>query len=69
MYLGLNHLLNLTQNKSRKLKLKYTCPECKINVWGKPELNLMCSDCKCPLNPNIYIHLHVVISNYVNLNI
>ncbi|MFN8770863.1 MAG: SprT-like domain-containing protein [Neisseriaceae bacterium] len=50
---GAESFVNLTQNKTRKLKLKYTCPECKINVWGRPELNLMCSDCKCTLNPNI----------------
>lgn len=27
-------------------RLKYSCPGCKVNVWGKPDLNLSCGDCK-----------------------
>lgn len=30
---------------SRK-KTKYTCPECKINVWGKPNLRIRCEECE-----------------------
>jgi hypothetical protein len=30
---------------SPKNKVKYTCPECGVNAWGKPELNLRCGDC------------------------
>lgn len=26
-------------------KLKYTCPGCAANAWGKPGLALMCGDC------------------------
>ena len=26
-------------------KNKYQCPGCKVNVWGKRELNLICRDC------------------------
>jgi hypothetical protein len=26
-------------------KLKYACPECGINAWGKPELELVCKKC------------------------
>ena len=26
-------------------KLKYTCPSCAVNVWGKPGLNIRCGDC------------------------
>lgn len=29
-----------------RIKSRYSCPGCKINVWGKPELNLSCSDCE-----------------------
>ena len=29
---------------SRK-KTKYTCSNCKSNVWGKPNLNIQCLDC------------------------
>lgn len=31
-----------------KEKTKYTCPNCGVNVWGKPSLNLMCGDCNEP---------------------
>lgn len=33
----------------KKVKLKYTCPECKLNVWGKPSLQLRCDDCNLAL--------------------
>lgn len=36
---------------SRK-KTKYTCPNCKCNVWGKPELNLICGTCDKKYFPN-----------------
>lgn len=32
-----------------KDKVKYTCPSCEINAWGKPELALLCGDCETPL--------------------
>lgn len=35
-----------------KDKVKYTCPGCGINVWGKPGLKLRCDDCNQPLMPN-----------------
>ena len=28
-----------------KNKTKYTCPSCKANVWGKPELKIRCDEC------------------------
>lgn len=31
--------------KSDKNKVKYTCPGCGANVWGKPELAILCEDC------------------------
>jgi hypothetical protein len=31
---------------SPKNKVKYSCPACSANVWGKPELNLICADCR-----------------------
>lgn len=27
-------------------KIKYQCPDCKNNVWGKPNLNVICGDCQ-----------------------
>ena len=35
-------------NKSNRTK--YSCPECRINVWGKPALNLLCGDCSTTRN-------------------
>jgi predicted SprT family Zn-dependent metalloprotease len=32
-----------------KLKVKYTCPGCAVNAWGKPELRLICGDCDEPM--------------------
>jgi len=29
---------------SPKNKVKYTCPACKANAWGKPDLHLICGD-------------------------
>lgn len=31
-----------SQNKN---KVKYTCPDCEANIWGKPGLNVQCGDC------------------------
>lgn len=38
----------LSENKPRdkKTKIKYTCPDCKTNVWGKESLNIVCGDCE-----------------------
>ena len=30
---------------AKKSKVRYTCPGCLTNVWGKPELNIYCGDC------------------------
>ncbi len=29
----------------RSNRKKYTCPECKINAWGKPNIKLVCGEC------------------------
>jgi hypothetical protein len=31
--------------KRKESKLKYSCPRCSMNVWGKPGLHLRCDDC------------------------
>ncbi|EKO4043376.1 SprT-like domain-containing protein [Salmonella enterica] len=31
-------------NKSNRIK--YTCPQCETNLWGKPDLNVVCGDCE-----------------------
>lgn len=32
------------ETKSRN-KVKYSCPSCSTNVWGKPELDILCGPC------------------------
>lgn len=32
--------------KGSKNKLKYSCPICQINVWGKPNLKIICDGCQ-----------------------
>lgn len=32
----------------KKNKTKYTCPECQANIWGKPNLNVICGNCQKP---------------------
>lgn len=36
-------------NKSNRVK--YRCSECSIQVWGKPNLNVLCGDCEIALEP------------------
>lgn len=33
----------------KKVKSKYTCQNCRINVWGRPTLMLRCEKCDCSL--------------------
>lgn len=33
------------KSAAAKNKVKYTCPGCGANVWGKPELAISCDDC------------------------
>jgi len=35
-----------TRKKKAASKTKYTCPECGLNAWAKPEAPLVCGDCK-----------------------
>jgi hypothetical protein len=32
-------------------KVKYTCPECGLNAWAKPEAHLHCGDCGIRMPP------------------
>jgi hypothetical protein len=34
---------------AQKNKIKYTCPGCAANAWGKPGLHLLCLVCDEPL--------------------
>ncbi len=35
-------------NNKKKYKTKYHCSICKVNVWGKPELKIICGICDVP---------------------
>ena len=30
-------------------RLKYTCTDCGLNVWGKPEIKVTCGECDLPM--------------------
>ena len=32
--------------KKRESKTKYSCPECAVNVWAKPDVRVSCDDCQ-----------------------
>ena len=32
--------------KNRSNRSKYSCPSCSMNVWGKPELHIVCGSCQ-----------------------
>lgn len=41
-----------TEKKKRApSKVKFTCPACACNAWGKPTLSLMCGDCDEQMEP------------------
>jgi SprT-like family len=33
------------ENRARKLKVKYTCLQCHLHAWAKPEARIACCDC------------------------
>lgn len=44
-------MIKLSGTKSKN-KVKFTCPECRLNAWGKPGANLICGDCHKGLTKN-----------------
>jgi hypothetical protein len=42
-FIGLAPLKETAKGQS---KTKFTCPGCGVNVWGKPDLRVMCVDCQ-----------------------
>ncbi len=38
-------LIQFEEEKQKKNKTKYTCDSCKTNVWGKPNLKIICGEC------------------------
>lgn len=43
--------LSTAAAKSNNSKIKYTCPTCDANAWGKPALNILCGDCEETMTP------------------
>ena len=35
----------VVEKPKKKSKLKYTCPTCQANAWGKPNLSVACASC------------------------
>ena len=44
-----NAMALMIQPENASNRLKYACAGCKVQVWGKPSLNLICGDCQLPL--------------------
>lgn len=38
--------LGKSSSSQNKNKVKYSCPSCGTNIWGKPGLNVDCADCE-----------------------
>ncbi len=38
-----------TRRKKAASKTKYTCPDCNLNAWAKPETSLICGECSVEL--------------------
>ncbi|WP_422932178.1 SprT-like domain-containing protein [Singulisphaera sp. PoT] len=38
-----------TRKTKAASKTKYTCPECGLNAWAKPEARLICGECHQPM--------------------
>ena len=42
-----------TRRKKSASKTKYTCPDCELNAWAKPEARLVCGDCGKPMEAEL----------------
>lgn len=45
--------LFMERTGNRSNRVKYTCPSCSANAWGKPKLNLVCGDCNVPFSDEL----------------
>jgi ribosomal protein L37AE/L43A len=34
------------EEKDKSNRVKYTCPQCAANAWGRPDLALVCGKCR-----------------------
>lgn len=42
---------NPPEQPVRSSKGKYTCPVCHTNIWGKPDINVICGNCEKQFEP------------------
>lgn len=49
---GHDAFFSLPVQSIKKVKSKYTCHECGVNVWGKSNLSLRCEDCDYAMQEN-----------------
>ncbi|HHK1716936.1 TPA: SprT-like domain-containing protein [Pseudomonas aeruginosa] len=42
--------VTIRETGDRSNRVKYSCPSCKTNVWGKPGLKLICEPCEMRLD-------------------
>ncbi|HHZ8541358.1 TPA: sprT domain-containing protein, partial [Pseudomonas aeruginosa] len=38
--------VSVRQPGDRSNRLKYSCPGCRLNMWGKPGLKVICEECE-----------------------
>ena len=53
MHVSRPGMFQLPQTENKSNREKYTCPECRINAWGKPGLKLICADCNKLLTSDV----------------
>ncbi|MGJ4954598.1 SprT-like domain-containing protein [Bradyrhizobium sp. HKCCYLRH2015] len=37
------------REKKKASKTKFTCPDCELNAWAKPDARIMCGTCEVPM--------------------
>lgn len=42
-----------SKKNTAKNKIKYTCPGCNANVWGKPDMQIVCGTCEEEYQPHV----------------
>jgi len=55
----------IQEKKKNKKKTVYICPRCKVKVWGKPELSLICGSCYSKGDGIIYLNNELISLNTV----
>lgn len=54
LYADVGMILKSEKDKEKpKSKIKYSCPDCDVNAWGKPKLHIICGECEKRLEPEV----------------